>query len=92
MKQALVENVTVGHITRCTDVLHNLAYIILDASIWNRTATQFVGVKGGHHVALSCSGRYNIRVMFLRMRDKCKLINVQRNAKHLWYKFHRLVR
>ena len=33
---------------------------------------------------------YTIRVTFLCMRDKCKIINVQRNAKHLWYKHHGL--
>ena len=36
-----------------------------------------------------------IRVKFLRMSvltlsDKCKLINVKRNAKHLWYKYNGL--
>ena len=27
---------------------------------------------------------------FLRMHDYCKITNVQRNAQHLWYKYHRL--
>ena len=31
-----------------------------------------------------------IRVTCLRMRDKCKIINVQRNTKHFWYKYQRL--
>ena len=32
----------------------------------------------------------NIRVTILVMRDKCKIINVQQNAKHLQYTYHRL--
>ena len=31
-----------------------------------------------------------MRMTFLRMCDKCKIINAQRNAKHLWYKYHGL--
>ena len=27
-------------------------------------------------------------VTCLRMRDKCKIISVQRNLKHVWYKWH----
>ena len=30
----------------------------------------------------------DIRVAFLRLGDKCKIINVKRNAKHLSYKYH----
>ena len=32
----------------------------------------------------------SIRVRFLRMSDKCKLINVKRTAKHLWYIYNGL--
>ena len=32
----------------------------------------------------------NVRVMFLLVRDKCKIINAQRNAKYLWYEHHTL--
>ena len=30
----------------------------------------------------------NVRVMFLPMRDKCKIINAQRKANYLWYEYH----
>jgi len=32
----------------------------------------------------------NLQVMFLLMCDKYKIINVQQNAEHLRYKYHRL--
>ena len=31
-----------------------------------------------------------IRMTFLRISDKCKIISVQRSEKHLWYKYHGL--
>ena len=35
-------------------------------------------------------GVINYPVTLLRMRDKCKIIKVQRNAKRLWYNYHGL--
>ena len=72
-------------------ILHKavLRRCFMDRQIAISVAISIV-ISSVYVVAVTFFVHLTIRMKFLRMRDKCKVINVQQNLKHLCYKNHGL--